>query len=955
MADIKTTNDKVFFIVSNQSKIDKYIEYQLPKKTGINSGIMKLSKVHQKEMHYKREEFIIYVYFFEIESKNLSKEKNQKAIINLKYDKTIFIGEIFFKEKTIDKIKHFNTFIYDFEFQDYQDWRGKIYHPPSVKLTKVDQLTIFHEVLKKLHIKVKDILSKTLITDSQCYINEEKKEDGKNKQGQKFPLDFYLENLKWCYTEKGIKTLLLKFNIEKVYQPQEFAKEKYFRILESIENNPDIINKHISEKDKLKDKYFKNFYTLLLYFRVNYEKEKIQGLLRNQKAKKYLIEILPKYHKFFQNLDISDEFINEMISQEGLKFEIIKGSLSYGNSIEKVLYFINKNIDLIANCCIKEEQKINMIEMANPEQKDDLNKIIDEIEKILNYQKQIQKVFVLFDENFWTNYIHFNDNNNLNNLILIKKAILLCKEGDKKLDYEKLNLELKIHNTGIISILKEKLKNESLIDFIQNKDLYFKDKKYSSKKYRPLEILQGIDLDSADEKFLEIWKNSEIFKIYSFCDYEFKKELINKVTDMKDFGKLLKLFDYNDNKIFDTNTSQLLRERFKNIITTYQAEKCPHFIEDISLYIYIIDKINRNNKDIIKKFMENTIEKYIQSVETVNEVYLYLISKYKDITKTLIDCIANYFTKNKDKLNGESILFLLKKLNSKEIVKSILNKINSCVINEIQLFNEEKDIDTFKLLSGIQKEELLNKFPELTKTNYFVSTLELSNKILRKIEIGEIKCKSINSFLRNQEKKRLLNERLNIILFNNKDDVEKCLKIFDTKFKQYIKAQVNLKILHGVLSDFYEITFQKDLKLLDELQNKMNTGTINLIENIQRELDIIKNKIPDLDKKCKLKTSLFFTYFYKTNKSKKLAKKEEDIFNETEEDFKKLKSFFEKDWFKNIDEIIIKECYKSLRGKEKQDIYKELKLLRDYFGLKEYKDLDLEKLQDEIKIFSTKI
>ena len=932
--DIKTSNDKVFFIVSNQLKIDKLLDYNFERTT--SAGVKNLKRIYEKQTHYNREEFKIYVYCFEV----ISKEKKQKVIINLKYLRNTFSGEINFREKTTDKIKHFNTFIYDFKFQDYNGWTGIINPPPSINLQKVEQLKIFHDVLKALKIKVKDILSITLITDSQCYLRE-----------GKFALDFYLEILKWCYTEKGIKTLLMMFNMEKVYFPKEFDKKSYFRILEIIEKKPEFITKQLSEKDS-KEKYFRYFYTLLLFYRVNYEEEKVQTLLNDKNARKYLIEILPKAHKFFPNLDVSDELINEMLNQKEITFQIIKESLSYGNSFEKVLYFINSNIDLIGNCCIKESQKINMIEMANPNQNDDLNKLIEEIKKILDYQKKNRKVFVLFNEDFWKNYIHYNDKINLKNLILIKKAVLLCQETDKKISYEKLALKYKIHTTGILTIIKGELKNEELINFIENEDVYFKDKTYESKNSRPLEILKGIDLNSANEKFFESWNKSSIFKMYSFCDYEFKKELVNLVTDMKDFGKLLKLFDYKNKKIFDNSTTALLRERFKNIITTYKPESCPHFIEDISFYIYIIDYTNNNETT---KLLEKTIEKYIKSVETVNDIYLYLVANYKDISKTAIEGITNYFTKNKDKLNGESILFLLKKLDSPKIVKSILNKINSCVIKEEQVFSEEKDIDSFILLDGIQKEKLMIKFPELGDTSYFISILELSKNILSKIEKGEIKYKLVYSFFTNPEKKNLLKQRFNIILFNNKDDVEKCLKLLDEKFKKFLKAQFNLKKYRTVINEFYEITFQKDLKLLDELQNKINTGMINIIENIQGELDKIPNKIPDLDKKYKLKSSIFFSYFYKNKKAKKIVKKEEEeLFNETEEEFKKLKTFFEKDWFKNFDESLLKECYKALNGKTKQDISKELKFLKDYFGLKEFKDLDLEKLQDEIRIFSKK-
>ena len=121
-------------------------------------------------------------------------------------------------------------------------------------------------------------------------------------------------------------------------------------------------------------------------------------------------------------------------------------------------------------------------------------------------------------------------------------------------------------------------------------------------------------MENADDDFYDRWNKSTIFKIFSSWDYDFKKELINKVDDMKDFGKLLKLFNYKDTKIFDGTTATLLREKFKNIIKTYKIETCPNFIKDVSLFIYIMDQ---RIKDI-KHFMETTIEKLIY-------IYIYFL------------------------------------------------------------------------------------------------------------------------------------------------------------------------------------------------------------------------------------------------------------------------------------------------------------------------------------------
>ena len=927
-------NDRVFFITSNQSKLEPYIKYKIKDKFARNLQCNLI-----KEQMYKRENFIVHVFSFEVFREELKEKdpivKAYKAVVTLNYKKDCFEGIIFFKEKK----KNLTNFIYDLEFKEYLGWFGNKMPLPSIKFSKKEQLRIYNEMFKKLKIKQSDPISNILITDSICQIN------------QKFYFDFYLEILRACFSNTEVKLLLIMFNLQKVLLPEKMEKKNYISILNMIENNPNLILKHLGPRDS-KDLYLKHFYTLLLFFKLNYDNDKVQSLLINEDLWKYYAETLPKNYKFFTNLDIPDALIIKMLKKEPIKFDTIIGALSFGGSIEKILTIINNNIDLISSCCLKENNKINMSEMENPNQKDNLNNIINEIEKILKYQEKTKKIFILFDEDFWNNYIHYNDKKNIKNLVLINKAIYLCKKCDTKLNPEKLELKQKIHDTGLEAIEKGILKNIELIEFIENDDIYFKGQKYESRNFRPLEILKGIDLESVDDKFYKSWNESTIFKIFSFCDYDFKKNLINKVDDMKDFGKLLKLFNYKDNKIFDFSTSSLLREKFKNIIKTYKIETCPNFIKDVSFFIYIMDQ---RIKDI-KHFMETTIEKYIQSVQTITDIYLYLFSNYKDITKDVIDCITNYFTNNKDKLNGESILFLLKKFNSRQFVKSILNKINACVIKEEQLFSHEKDIDTFKLLQGIENEELLVKFPELQETNYLMSTLNLRDGIMRKIEKGEYRFKSLYSMWIGKDKKDLMKERLNIILFNNKDDVDKCVKYFDKQFLSIIKITTIFKKLKAVLKEFYESTHQENIKLLAAVENQINEGKLNEIEkeNLKQKIDKLNKLIPDLDKQYKLKTSIFFTSFFKAKKAKYILKKEEDIFKDTMVDFNKLKSFFEANWINNIDELIIKECYKALKNQTDESIKKELKFLRDYFELKNITDLDLVKLQDEIKIFSKK-
>ena len=390
--NLKLTKNKIFFIISNQSKLDEILQYSLLKEDGMEN----LNCILKKPIKYRREEFIINVFYFEIVPEQLKdkykdiQSNSYKAIINLKYKNTNFEGNILFK-------KYKNNFIYDFKFNNsYNIFFGKSTPPLSLKYSKSEQLQIFNEVLRLLKAKQGDILYKDLITDSQCYIKK-----------QNYYFDFYLDIFKSCYSQIEIKSLLMMFDLNRTLLPEKMEIIQYTSLLRMIEKKPSIIIKHCNEEEN-KDNYYKVFYTILLYFRYMYDKDKVQELLSNKNLYKYLVEILPINYKYFNNLNIPEDLIFEMFKQQRLSYKIIVGIFSYIQSTEKLLLIINSNCDIIEKYCINENQRINMSEIVNPKETDNLNKIINEIEKILNYQLNNQKIFILFDEQFWNNYIQYN-------------------------------------------------------------------------------------------------------------------------------------------------------------------------------------------------------------------------------------------------------------------------------------------------------------------------------------------------------------------------------------------------------------------------------------------------------------------------------------------------------------------------------------------------------------------
>jgi len=89
-------------------------------------------------------------------------------------------------------------------------------------------------------------------------------------------------------------------------------------------------------------------------------------------------------------------------------------------------------------------------------------------------------------------YSEFYEEIDVDKLIELKCIAQSIKKIDPKF-YCKFNLDEKIHRTGLKLIKNRKMKNMKVLRFIIN-DIYYLEKNYNKMKYRPLEILDGIDI-----------------------------------------------------------------------------------------------------------------------------------------------------------------------------------------------------------------------------------------------------------------------------------------------------------------------------------------------------------------------------------------------------------------------------------------------------------------------------
>ena len=130
----------------------------------------------------------------------------------------------------------------------------------------------------------------------------------------------------------------------------------------------------------------------------------------------------------------------------------------------------------------------------------------------------------------------------------------------------------------------------------------------------------------------------------------------------------------------------------------------------------------------------------------------------------------------------------------------------------------------------------------------------------------------------------------------------------------------------------YLFDSEKDnINILSGIIEKINTGYLNCYE--QNYKDQCQQLINTYKEKAKLrdlmKDSLFFINIYENEKE--LIKKDIDCINRTEEKFDELKKMFSNQSLNSLRKDILIICINSIKGKNENEIRKEVDLLIEIF------------------------
>jgi predicted transcriptional regulator len=414
----------------------------------------------------------------------------------------------------------------------------------------------------------------------------------------------------------------------------------------------DVLNLSAKKPDKIpvddnfKQKAIEIFYSIYLYFSIHFQKDNVTQMFNDDKICNYLFNSLIEYHNFYENLTLSkDNIIN--LFRKAKNYNQLLILFSYiGKDFLLLLELLIISKDLILNKFNEESAKLkqnNIKEMpliefekyVEPKRDDNIQCILEKLNKLSNLDiKKLVKISPSLIEK----YIDLYNGSNLDNLMTIKKIVIIIQTMiDKKFNIKK-DLDKIIHENGIIFSKKGQLKNIKLLNFIQQDD-YYTNEKCNNNIFRSLDILDGIDVsalkeEKEKEEFFKKWKNFDFYKMFETQKSEFLKKIASLIKEIKYFEFLFKLYDMeNDPK---KECIEEVQKRFGELIQTYP--KCSQQLVDL---ICKYDETNIN----IELFLLQILEKNLV-IKDIKDVYIQLINKRSNLSEKCKNFIVYFFTKN---------------------------------------------------------------------------------------------------------------------------------------------------------------------------------------------------------------------------------------------------------------------------------------------------------------------
>ena len=399
-------NFKYIYFIMTYDKFKQFKVYLSPEYKGSNT----LEKINEISLNVENAFLSSDVYRFRIIEDNLILNKDHKDChipVNVESEKE--------KYQYVIKLRDLKKDFYEYNFE--------IKKFNILLLDYRKQFEIYIDILRNKFSKEQNSPeNEDLILSTQSLLT------GKDK---KYNFLFYLLILLECFSTKYIYRHLLIFKPEKIIELGEVEKEKLEQIknkLNTLTVNPEKI--HL-ENGKDKQKTIESFYSVVLYFNLNFQKEKVKDMFENEQYCEYLYEKFNKFGNFFEGLILSKKNVINLIKKTDDYNQVLNILFYLGKDVIQFLEVINEEKEYLEKLFQKEKEKkekkeIPYIEVSKyvyPKKEDDVKMINTIIYELNLFKKNNKLSFVKFSKSFIEKYIEFNSKINTNNLIYIRNIV----------------------------------------------------------------------------------------------------------------------------------------------------------------------------------------------------------------------------------------------------------------------------------------------------------------------------------------------------------------------------------------------------------------------------------------------------------------------------------------------------------------------------------------------------
>ena len=780
-----------------------------------------------------------------------------------------------------------------------------------------------------------------------------------NNEKDKIQFTFYISLLIESYNSKNFINVLEIFSSDKIKdnENEEISQKdqnEFKKMMDFYQNNPKIEG---IEDEKKNEELLINLFTIIYFFCFKCYKEGVKNMQKNKVIKVLIYKGLAKHKPIIANSKLPKNIIEKLIKYTNSQEDMVN-ALSYNRDFLVLLQIINEKIELFNEKIDGSENSlINIENLIIPKREDDMSQIKSEIQNLFSNESKFNKKFVKFSQVIFDKYINYFESKNLENMEILNNII-----NEVKTNRQNFNLKTDmdfINHENTINLAKEhKLSNLEILNFIKN-DKFYNSDEYKQSKFRPAEIISGINIYEINQEFILKWKEIDFEKIFDLNYYDFASQVCRLDKHIANFSLFLELLNTSKDpskKEYNYQSISLLQKTFEILFVTYSPGKCPNFYNDIINLIYYSDQQNYNcisfNKQVVQKLLNNNI---------LNKIYFTVLSKFKDLSDVTIEIITDYFTQSTWNDNVSIILDLIKI--SEKVKKSILKKINKYVIREDEFF-EIEETNNYKLLSNLLKTNNFYQKENVEPGLYLEKSMLVLSSIMQKVKSLDINY-SLIAYMIDNSKVDILYDRLLTIFLLNANEAKEQKDILIKNVELIKIALSTIQTYLEKISLFYPNKYYKEIIDLNSVVKQIKLGTIDsYIKKYSYSYNNYITKLrDDVEKIGRRSESSFFISIYNDIKSKNMLD-DENCFKKAIKSFEKIKDIFTKNKLEDSNENIVQMCLKPFKNKE-EELKKEIDIDVELLNISKvknklnlYEDLvillkkeDMLHLVEAIKIF----